>query len=302
MKKLFLLASLFIVFITYQTSAQTTVSLRHQIQQILSTKRATVGIAINGNNGKDTLSINGEKHLPMQSVFKFHIALAILSEIDRGKFSLEQKIKIQKEELLPGLYSPLRDTYPDGATLPISEILKFTVSQSDNVGCDVLLKLIGGPQVVEKYFKQNHFDAISIKINEETMQKNWDLQFQNWTTPKATNEILSAFYNKNNKLLSDKSYAFFWKIMKETSTGQNRLKAQLPKNTIVAHKTGYSGTNKENITAAINDVGIVFLPNGQYYYISVFVTDSKEDENTNEKIIADISKAAWDYFTSKAKK
>lgn len=302
MKKPLHLAGIFILFIAYQTSAQTSYSLRSQIQQILSSKKATVGIAINGNNKKDTLSINGEKHFPMQSVFKFHIALAILSEIDRGKFTLDQKIKIQKEELLPGLYSPLRDKYPNGATLPISEILKYTVSLSDNVGCDVLLKLIGGPQVVENYFKQNHFDAISIKINEETMQKNWDLQFQNWTTPKVTNEILAAFYNKNNKLLSDKSYAFFWKIMKETSTGKNRLKGQLPPNTIVAHKTGYSGTNNENITAATNDIGIVFLPNGLHYYISVYVSDSKENENTNEKIIADISKAAWDYFTSTSKK
>jgi beta-lactamase class A/beta-lactamase class A VEB len=28
----------------------------------------------------------------------------------------------------------------------------------------------------------------------------------------------------------------------------------------------------------------------------VFVTNSKEDLKTNEKIIADVAKAAWDYF------
>ena len=89
--------------------------------------------------------------------------------------------------------------------------------------------------------------------------------------------------------------------MKETSTGTNRIKGQLPENTVVAHKTGTSGTNKEGLTAAVNDIGIVFLPDGQHFYISVFVTNSTENADTNEKIIADISKAAWDYFTGTTK-
>jgi beta-lactamase class A len=41
------------------------------------------------------------------------------------------------------------------------------------------------------------------------------------------------------------------------------------------------------------------LPNGQHFFISVFVTDSKENADTNEKTITDIGKAAWDYFTAK---
>ena len=87
--------------------------------------------------------------------------------------------------------------------------------------------------------------------------------------------------------------------MKETSTGVNRLKGQLPKGTVVAHKTGSSGTNKDNLTEAVNDIGIVFLPNGKHFFISVFLTNSKENEETNEKIIADIAKVAYDYFSKK---
>jgi beta-lactamase class A len=185
--------------------------------------------------------------------------------------------------------------------LTISKILEYTVSQSDNVGCDVLLRLIGGPAIVEKYFREKHFNDVSIKINEEVQQANWDLQFQNWTTPKAANETLEQFYYNKNNLLSKKSYDFIWRIMKETKTGEARLKGQLPKNTIVAHKTGSSGVNKEGLTAAVNDIGIVFLPNGKYYFISVFVTDSKENADTNEKIIADISRVAWEYFIAPTK-
>jgi len=299
MIKIVHLTALLFLLITCQSSAQTTDALRQKIQQIVSVKNAVVGVSIIGNNGRDTLSINNERHYPLQSVFKFHIALAVLSQIDKGDFSLDQKMAIPKKDLLPGLYSPIRDKYPDGATLLMSEILEYMVAASDNVGCDFLLKLIGGPHVVEEYFAKNNFKNISVKINEEQQQGNWNLQFQNWTTPRAANEVLASFYYNREKLLSPKSHDFIWKVMKATETGKKRLKGQLPQNTIVAHKTGSSGTNRDGLTAAVNDIGMVFLPNGQHFFISVFVTGSKENAETNEKIIADISKAAWDYFTAK---
>ena len=88
--------------------------------------------------------------------------------------------------------------------------------------------------------------------------------------------------------------------MKETKTGKNRLRGQLPQETIVAHKTGWSGKHKETgITAAVNNIGLIFLPNGEYFTISVFITESLENFETNEKVIADISRAAWDYFINK---
>lgn len=288
-----------VLFISGHASAQTSDSLRQKIQQIVSAKKAVVGIAILGPQG--TLFVNGGKHFPLQSVFKLHIAMAVLSQIDKGRFSLDQKIKIDKKDMLPGLYSPIRDEHPNGVTLTIAEILSYMVSKSDNVGCDVLLKLIGGPQVVEDYFIKNHFKDVSIKVNEEVQQANWDRQFENWTTPKAANELLAAFYSNKRKLLSQKSYDLIWKIMRGTETGTQRLKGGLPAHTVVAHKTGSSGANEKGLTAAVNDIGIIFLPDGRYYFISVFVTNSKEDAATNEKIIADISKATWEYFTVKGK-
>jgi beta-lactamase class A len=302
MTKLFYLTVILLLFTDNQVFAQNKDVLRQQIQQIIATKNAVVGVSIVDNDGKNIISINGDKHFPLQSVFKFHIGLKMLSEIDKGKFSLDQKIEIRKKDLLPDLYSPIRDKYPDGTMLTIAEILEYTVSSSDNVGCEILLQLLGGPQAVENYFVKNKFKDVSIKYNEEQQQANWDLQFQNWTTPKAANRVLEAFYNNRKKLLSPKSYNFIWKVMRETATGGKRLKGQLPENTIVAHKTGSSGVNKKTgITAAVNDIGIVFLPNGQHFFISVFVTDSKDDAAANEKIIADIAKASWDYFMTKTK-
>ena len=302
MIKLFYLTGFLILFVTFQASAQQTPadsSLRQKIEQIAAAKNAVVGVSIADDKGKEILSVRGDERFPMQSVFKFHIGLKVLAEVDQGKFALDQKIKIEEKDLLPGLYSPLREKYPKGATLELAEILKYTISESDNVGCDVLLKMLGGPQAVEDFFVVKDFRDVSIKLNEETMQANWDRQFENWTTPKAANQVLRAFYDNKKKLLSKKSHEFVWKAMTETKTGANRLKGQLPPGTVVAHKTGTSGTNKQTgISAAVNDIGIVFLPGGRHFFISVFVTNSKENAETNEKIIADIAKAAWDHFTS----
>ena len=302
MTKSILLAVFLHIFFALQASSQAVDAFRNEIEQIIRSKNAVVGVSILGNDGKDTLSINGERHFPMQSVFKFHIGIVLLSEVDKGIFSLDQKVKIGKDELLPELWSPIAEKYPEGATLTLAEILAYTISQSDNVGCDVLLRLLGGPKTVEDYFVTNGFTDISIKINEEAMQSSWDLQFQNWTTPKTASEVLEVFYNNSSNMLSQKSRDFIWKIMRETSTGKNRIKGNLPAGTIVAHKTGWSGTHKTTgITAAVNDIGIVFLPGGKHFFISIFVTDSKEDLATNEQIIADIAKVAWDYFSNETK-
>ena len=107
--------------------------LKEKIEKIIASKNAVVGVAIKGSHPKDTLSINGNRHFPLQSVFKLHIALAILSQVDRGKFNLNQKIRIDEKDLLPDLYSPIRTRYPNGITMTLSKILEYTVSQSDNV-------------------------------------------------------------------------------------------------------------------------------------------------------------------------
>ena len=299
MTKLINVVVLLFVLFAFQAAAQPIAALQQKIKAITTTKNAVVGVAIIGNNGKDRVNINGDRHFPLQSVFKFHIALVMLAQIDAGKYSLSKKITIEKKDLLPDLYSPIREDYPNGTTLSIAEILKYTVSESDNVGCEILLKLLGGPVAVESYFKRNDFKDLSIKINEEAQQANWDLQFQNWTTPKAANAVLAAFYYNKQNLLSPKSHDFIWNLMKATTTGKARLKGELPNNVVVAHKTGSSGTNKAGVSAAINDIGIVFLPNGQYFFISVFITNSTENEKTNDDIIARITKLSWDYFTTK---
>lgn len=207
---------------------------------------------------------------------------------------MDQKIHIEKTDLKPDTYSPLRDKFPEGnVDISVRELLSYMVSLSDNNACDILLKEIGGPVHVENYMHSFGVKQIAVKASEYQMAQGWDVQFTNWTTPFEMVRLLDIA-NKPN-FLSKESHAYLWKIMQATSTGPRQIKGLLPAGTIVAHKTGRSGTNDQGITAATNDVGIITLPNGKHLAIAVFVSNSDADLPTREDVIARIAKVTWDY-------
>ncbi len=270
--------------------------LKTRIQNITNHKNATIGIAIEGDNGQDTLTVHGRGKFPMHSVFKYHIAAVVLHEVDQAKLKLNDKIEIKKQDLANNLYSPIRDKYPDGVTMTLSKLLEYAVAESDNVACDLLLGLIGGPVSVENYMHACGIENIAIKYNEATQESKWEYQYENWITPEAANRSLKVLFENHGSVLSGKRHKLLWDIMKSAKTGGRRIRANLPSETVIAHKTGSSGKNGAGLTGACNDIGIIFLPNGRYFYLSVFVRDSKESEAENEKIIADVAAAAWNYF------
>jgi len=85
--------------------------------------------------------------------------------------------------------------------------------------------------------------------------------------------------------------------MTESKPGAKRLKG-LPEGTVVAHKTGTSGT-ENGITAATNDIGIVTLPSGKHLAIAVFVSDSPADDSIREGVIARAAKLVFDSVNAK---
>lgn len=290
MKKTALLFLLISAFSLAQTSL-----LEQKINSILKNKKATVGVSVLGFENGFKYDKNGDKKLPMQSVFKFHIAAAVLNAVDQGKLSLDQKIKLDQSNLLENTWSPLRDQYAGkNAEVPLSEVIEYTVAKSDNNGCDILLRLLGGTQVVQKFMDSKGVKGFQIKYNEEDMHKDWNVQYENYSTTKSAADVLKKLYD--GKLLSKKSTDYLMKVMLSTSTGLNKMVEQLPKNTPVARKTGASGKNNAGLTGAENEIGIVTLPNGKHYALAVFVSNSMETDAVNCRMISDISKEVWEYF------
>lgn len=286
-KLLFLLISGFVF-------AQQT-SLDKKINMIVKGKNATVGISVLGIENGFTYTKNAEKKLPMQSVFKFHIAATVLDKVDKGKLSLEQKIMLTPQNLMKNTWSPLREKYGEGGVeITLAEVLEATVAKSDNNGCDIMLNLLGGTEPVQKFIDSKGIKGFQIKFSEAQMHQDWSAQYENYSTMNSATTLLKKFYD--GKLLSKKSTDYLMKVMLTTSTGVKKLIEQLPKNTPVARKTGSSGKNDAGLTGAENEIAIVTLPNGKHYAIAVFVSNSMESEETNCKMISDISKVVYDYF------
>ncbi len=285
-----LLLCLTLVFGNFKAFAQSDL-LKNQITAIAKEAKGTVGVSVLNIESQKSFSINGNLHFPMQSVMKFPIAIMVLHEIDKGKLRLDQNIHIDNTS--PKLYnSPLRDAHPESAfDVSVKTLLSFMVSLSDNDACDILLKTIGGPKQVNTYMHEIGVKNISVKASEFEMAQAWNVQFTNWCTPAAMTELLNLTFRAN--FLSKNSHAYLWQILRETSTGLQQLKGLLPAGTVVAHKTGRSGTNKQGITAATNDVGVITLPNGKHLAIAVFITNSSADLATRESVIARIAKAAY---------
>lgn len=292
----FIFISLF--FIIFQVTAQNNNSLRQDIQGIIEEKNATVGVAIIFN-GTDTLTINNQYRYPTMSVYKFHQALAVLDNLNRRNLPLEQQIYISKPALHPDTHSPLRDAKPDGNFyMPIKELIQYSVSQSDNNACDILFSFLGGTNYVEKYIKNLGIMQIAITATEKEMHDDHSKQYASWTTPYAAAELLEKFKQQDD-WFPTKYKNFLWDSLIETSTGKDKIKGLLPPNTIVGHKTGTSFRNAQGLKVADNDLGFIELPNGKQLSIAVFIVNSMEDDKTNAAIIAQISKAAYDYYKAK---
>lgn len=269
--------------------------LQSDIEKMVQTVSGEVGVGIRNIEDGSVIAVHGRDHFPMQSVYKFHLALAILKQVDQGKLAVDQKLLIRKEDLLPRTHSPIRDKYPDGnVELTLKEVLSYTVSQSDNIGCDILFKLVGGPENVEAFIHDLGIKDVAIVNTEREMHKEWDLQFKNWTTPEAMVQLLDHFYQR--KILTSPTHDLLVDMMEKTTTGRKRIKGLLPEGTVVAHKTGMGG--KDEIISAINDVGIVTLPNGKHVAIALFISNPKESVEKLESVMAKISKAVFDYYTN----
>ena len=269
-------------------------NLRKQIEQIASVAKGRVGVAAQVLETGESISLNPHDHFPMQSVYKLPIAMAVLNQVDNGKLLLEQPVRVGKTDFVRlGQHSPIRDKNPNGLELSLREVLRFAVSESDGTASDVLLNLIG-VEAVKRYLNELGVNELVVADSEKEIGKDWQTQYRNWASPAGAVELLRSLHERNG--ISEQSQQLLLKFMTETPTGPKRLKGLLAKTTVVAHKTGTSGSSG-GVTAATNDIGLVTLANGQHLAIAVFVSDSPADLATREGVIAKIAKAIYDEFS-----
>jgi hypothetical protein len=81
----------------------------------------------------------------MQSVFKLPVAIEVLREIDEKKLALSRVVALAAADARHGPAG----TMAVPATKTVRELLEAMIVNSDNVACDKLLSLVGGPRAVD---------------------------------------------------------------------------------------------------------------------------------------------------------
>ena len=178
--------------------------------------------------------------------------------------------------------------------IPLRELLRLTVSESDNAAADIVLRVTGGPAAVDSYVRGLGVKGFHLEDSEHALHRDAAAQYRNWFEPAAAVELLRRV--SDNSPLTPERTGLLLEWMKGSPGGPNRIAGQLPAGTVVMHKTGSSGTHN-GVTAATNDIGLITLPDGRRIAIAVFITDSTADDATRDAVIARIARAAYDECT-----
>lgn len=275
--------------------------LEARLAKIAAEAKGKVGVAAVVLETGDAALLNADDRFPMQSVYKLPISMAVMEQVRLEKLDLDEKVGVTKEDMVrAGMSSPLRDENPNGGEFTIRELIRLSMVESDGTASDVLMRVADGATQIQTYLTQIGIRLVKVVNTEKEIGRAWQTQYDNYATPFDAFELLrwlqSAGLTSQDVIergIELSEYQTLLKFMVDSNPGAKRLKGSLPSGTVVAHKTGTSGT-QNGITAATNDIGIVDLPNGKHVAIAVFVSDSSADEKTREAVIAKIAKACWD--------
>ena len=224
--------------------------------------------------------IHENKYFPMNSVMKFPQALFVADWMKKHNIRLSDSVKVTKEELIDGTWSPKLGDIQTSKSFTYAELLSYSLMLSDNNACDVLFKRCGDPKTVEAYVRSLGFKRIHIRKTERQMREDHSCCRHNKTTPKDMTLLLQwlSSHHSDTPILQ-----FIWETMMKCKTGMERLPAAKHEGAMLLHKTG-SGYTHNDGTADIGDAGIYLLSDGSKLPICVFVKGASSDH-----IIAEIS-------------
>ena len=289
-------------------------SLQQRVAALADPFGDRTGIAVRSVEDGWTVTVNGDRPFQQQSVFKTWVAAVALDAIDRGSLRWDEPIRIERADLIFP-YQPIEKLIgPEGRAFTVEELVRWSVIHSDNPSVDALLKRLGGPSAVQPLLDRLRINGIRIDVGERELHSMFDKgraeltaaagdakksvferifsDPRNSATPIGTADALARL--KKGELLSPVSTQRLLGIMTETETGANRLKAGLPKDWTLAHKTG-TGGDTDGATNGTNDVGVMTAPNGRSYAVAVFTWGTRRPMAERERLMADIARAVVEF-------
>lgn len=281
-----------------------------------------VGIAVRRLDAGWTVSVNGDRPMPQQSVSKLWVSMAILAAADRGELSLEERVTIRKDDLSI-FHQPIRKYVGEaGYSASLHSLMEGALQQSDNAANDALVKRLGGPFAVQVAIVGRNLDGIRFGPGERVMQTaaaglTWKPEYSFGRTFWEEREALPAARRKaaldayladppdaatplgvvealsrlqGGDLLSPESTAHMLTVMSGSITGGGRLRSGLPAGWKIAHKTG-TGQVMGSLATGYNDVGLIAAPDGRVYAVAVMVGATRQPLKARQALMVNVARA-----------
>ena len=296
-----------------------------EIAQIAAAGGGTLGISALHLPSGERVHVHAGERVPMASTYKVAIAVKVLAEVDRKALALDEALPID-----PGNFSPgsgeIKHSRPDAQkSATVRELVAAMMRESDNTATDILLARVGGAPAVTLHLRTLGIDDIDVsRPTSELVAAAWGFKLpppggrnaralqqaqsrvpqperqaaaqkflkdpRDTATPDAMVALLDLVFR--GKALSAEGTAFLVGEMEQCRTGPRRLKGELPKGMVVAHKTG-------TLTrVATNDVGIVRMSAGHGdLVVAIFVKGSPRPIADQERAIAYATRALYRHFS-----
>lgn len=276
---------------TYQQSYGS--SLEAQIAQLANDSQGRIGVAAVDLGTGRSLAVLGDQPFPMASTSKIAIVATFLQGVDQGRFRLTDRFPL----MLPvpsAKYSSAAAPVRAGPELSALELIDRTIIHSDNRATDALLAAVGGPGAVNRWVRSSAgLSGLRLDRDIATLVRD-DGQYdparvvdvRDSATPLAMVELLTGVYQ--GRWLTRSSNAVLLSAMERCVTGKYRMRALLPEDARVLHKTG-------TLSNTSSDVGIINTPDGRAIAVAIYVTGQGGKAGRDARI-ANIARAIYDGY------
>lgn len=236
-----------------------------------------LGFAMHDVASGRRLAWRGQERFVYCSTFKLFLAAATLVRIQAGEERLDRQIPVTAADMIN--HAPA--TQPAvGGSLSVEDLMKGAVEVSDNPAANLLLKALGGPSVMQAFYRRlgdasTRADRFEPELNRVDGEKDTILPVQ------SAADLHRLFVDPASPL-DAASQARLLRWMTDTPTGQNRLRAGAPAGWRVAHKTGTGGYGPTN------DIGLLYPPTGLPVIVAAYYHGPRTaSDAANDAVIAE---------------
>lgn len=213
------------------------------------------------------IDLNGTESFAAASTIKVPILVAFLQAVDAGTVRLDQAVTL-REELIAGGSGELQ-TQAIGTQFTALEVATAMIVTSDNTATNLVIELLGGPEVLNQQFQNWGLTA--------TTMRNLlpDLEGTNITSAADLVRIMALV--DQGELLSPRSRDRLFSIMQRTVNRDLIPDGLADPSALSYNKTGDIGT-------LLGDIALVDVANGKRYILGVLVDRPFNDGRASELI------------------